>query len=146
MTLWRIYLMNSQGWLPWEIMTNKEWAIMWEKRRSCGLKLDCNDTEYFYSCRNLAPRAFLGIDGQQELVAYPELWRMGDLQGERLEMDELVPDCQEKFSVLHASWYLENIVGVREVWGRKAGSGASDKEMNRIYRALANGGIISRLR
>jgi hypothetical protein len=47
-------------------------------------------------------QAFLGIDGQQELVAYPELRRMGNLQGERLENDELMPDCQGKFSVLHA--------------------------------------------
>jgi len=47
-------------------------------------------------------QAFVGIDGMQELVVDPEVRRMGNVQGERLEKDELLPDCKGKFSVLRA--------------------------------------------
>ena len=47
-------------------------------------------------------QAFVSTDGMQELVVGPEVRRMGDLQGERLEKDELLPDCKGKFSVLCA--------------------------------------------
>jgi len=47
-------------------------------------------------------QAFVDADGQQELVAGPELRKFGNMQGERLEKDELVPDCKGKFSVLKA--------------------------------------------
>jgi hypothetical protein len=45
-------------------------------------------------------QAFVNRDGTQELVADPELRRMGNVQGERLEKDELVPDCKGKFSFM----------------------------------------------
>ena len=45
---------------------------------------------------------FVDTDGMQELVAGPEVRRMGNAQGERLEKDELVPDCKGEFSVLYA--------------------------------------------
>src|SRR5436190_20365217 len=41
----------------------------------------------------------LNKDGKQELVAEPELRRMGNAQGERLERDELVSNCKGKFDV-----------------------------------------------
>jgi len=47
-------------------------------------------------------QAFVGTDGKQELVVGPEVRRMGNVQGERLEKDELLPDCKGKFSVLCA--------------------------------------------
>ena len=47
-------------------------------------------------------QAFVGIDGVQELVVYPEVRRMGNMQGERLERNELLLDCKGKFSVLCA--------------------------------------------
>jgi hypothetical protein len=37
--------------------------------------------------------------GKMQLVVAPELRRMGNAQGERLEKDELVMDCEGKFSV-----------------------------------------------
>ena len=48
-------------------------------------------------------QASLDRDGTQELVAVPELRRMGNAQGERLERDELVSDCKGKFNVFYAS-------------------------------------------
>ena len=45
-------------------------------------------------------QAFVHAHGQQELVVDPEVRRMGNAQGERLEKDELVPECKGKFSVL----------------------------------------------
>ena len=47
-------------------------------------------------------QAFVNTDGMQELVVGPEVRRMGNLQGERLERDELLPDCKGKFDVLCA--------------------------------------------
>ena len=47
--------------------------------------------------------ASLDSDGSQDLVAMPELRRMGNAQGERLERDELVSDCKGRFSVFYAS-------------------------------------------
>jgi hypothetical protein len=47
-------------------------------------------------------QAFVDAHGQQELVAGPEVRRMGNAQGEGLEKDELVPECKGKFSVLCA--------------------------------------------
>jgi len=47
-------------------------------------------------------QAFLDRDGTQELVVVPELRRMGNAQGERLEKDELVLDCKGKFSVFYS--------------------------------------------
>ena len=82
------------GFYGWQ---NKEYLILWEKRQSCGLKLDNNDTEYFYACHKQAP-SLIEVDGQKELVAGPEVRRMGNAQGERLEKDE-------KFGLLHG-WYL----------------------------------------
>jgi len=41
----------------------------------------------------------LDRDGTQELVVVPELRRMGNAQGERLDKDELVSDCKGKFRV-----------------------------------------------
>jgi hypothetical protein len=41
-------------------------------------------------------------DGTQELVVVPELRRLGNAQGERLDRDELVSDCKGKFSVFYA--------------------------------------------
>ena len=41
----------------------------------------------------------LDRDGTQELVDVPELRRMGNAQGERLDKDELVSDCKGKFRV-----------------------------------------------
>jgi hypothetical protein len=38
----------------------------------------------------------------QELVVGPEVRRIGNAQGERLEKDELVSECKGKFSVLNA--------------------------------------------
>jgi hypothetical protein len=38
----------------------------------------------------------------QELVVGPEVRRIGNAQGERLEKDELVSECKGKFSVLYA--------------------------------------------
>ena len=43
-------------------------------------------------------QAFVDAHGDQELVVGPEVRRMGNMQGERLEKDELVPDCKGKFS------------------------------------------------
>ena len=45
-------------------------------------------------------QVFVNRDGMQELVADPELRRMGNAQGERLEKDELVSDCKGKFSFM----------------------------------------------
>jgi hypothetical protein len=45
--------------------------------------------------------ASLDRNGTQELVVVPELRRMGNAQGERLEKDELVLDCKGKFSVFY---------------------------------------------
>ena len=45
--------------------------------------------------------ASLDPDGTQELVVVPELRRMGNAQGERLEKDELVLDCKGNFSVFY---------------------------------------------
>jgi hypothetical protein len=45
-------------------------------------------------------QAFVDAHGEQELVVGPEVRRMGNMQGERLEKDELVPDCEGTFSVL----------------------------------------------
>ncbi|KAN0071939.1 hypothetical protein V8E54_009668 [Elaphomyces granulatus] len=45
-------------------------------------------------------QASVNRDGAQELVANPELRRMGNVQGERLERDELVTDCKGKFSFM----------------------------------------------
>jgi hypothetical protein len=45
--------------------------------------------------------ASLDRDRTQELVVVPELRRMGNAQGERLEKDELVLDCKGKFSVFY---------------------------------------------
>ena len=47
-------------------------------------------------------QAFVSTDGMQELVVVPEMRRMGNLQGERLEKDELLPDCKGKFDMLCA--------------------------------------------
>ena len=47
-------------------------------------------------------QAFVDENGQKELVAGPEVRRMGNAQGERLEKDEVVPDCKGKFSLLHS--------------------------------------------
>jgi len=47
--------------------------------------------------------AALDRDGTLGLVVVPELRRMGNAQGERLEKDELVMDCKGKFSVFHTS-------------------------------------------
>lgn len=43
----------------------------------------------------------LDRDRHQELVIVPELRRIGNAQGERLEKNELVLDCQGKFSAFH---------------------------------------------
>jgi len=40
-------------------------------------------------------------DGTQKLVVVPELRRIGNAQGERLEKDELVADCKGVFSVFY---------------------------------------------
>ena len=57
------------------------------------------------SCSNNEPArsdpASLDQDGTQELVVVPELRRMGNAQGERLDKDELVLDCKGKFSVFY---------------------------------------------
>jgi hypothetical protein len=45
-------------------------------------------------------QASLDRDGVQKLVVVPELRRMGNVHGERLERDELVSGCKGKFSVL----------------------------------------------
>ena len=47
-------------------------------------------------------QASLDKDGKQELVAEPELRRMGNAQGERLERDELVSNCKGKFDVFRS--------------------------------------------
>jgi hypothetical protein len=41
----------------------------------------------------------LGRDGRMELVVVPELRRMGNVQGDRLDEDELVSDCKGEFSM-----------------------------------------------
>jgi hypothetical protein len=46
--------------------------------------------------------ASIGRDGAQEQVVRPELRRMGNAQGERLERDELVVDCKGVFSSFYA--------------------------------------------
>jgi hypothetical protein len=48
-------------------------------------------------------QAFVDTHRQQELVVGPEVRRIGNIQGERLEKDELVSECKGKFSVLYAS-------------------------------------------
>jgi hypothetical protein len=40
-------------------------------------------------------------DGTQELVVTPELRRIGNAQGERLERDELISGCKGEFSVFY---------------------------------------------
>jgi len=47
-------------------------------------------------------QAFVDIHREQELVVGPEVRRIGNAQGERLEKDELVPDCKGNFIVLYA--------------------------------------------
>ncbi|KAN0071923.1 hypothetical protein V8E54_009652 [Elaphomyces granulatus] len=47
-------------------------------------------------------QAFVDADGRQELVASPELRRIGNVQGEKLEKEDLVLDCRGKFGVLYA--------------------------------------------
>jgi hypothetical protein len=44
-------------------------------------------------------QASLDRDGKQELVVIPELRRIGNEQGERLDKNELVSDCKGRFSV-----------------------------------------------
>jgi hypothetical protein len=46
--------------------------------------------------------ASLNSDGTQDLVTTPEVRRIGNAQGERLERDELVADCKGIFSVFSA--------------------------------------------
>lgn len=45
--------------------------------------------------------AALGKDHSMSLVVIPELRRIGNAHGERLEMSELVMGCKGKFSVFH---------------------------------------------
>lgn len=46
--------------------------------------------------------ASLNSDGTQDLVTRPEVRRIGNSQGERLERDEVVADCKGLFSVFHS--------------------------------------------
>ena len=47
-------------------------------------------------------QAFVDTHREQELVVIPEVRKMGNAQGERLEKDELVSGCKGNFSVLYA--------------------------------------------
>lgn len=47
--------------------------------------------------------AALDSDGTMELVVVPEVRRLGNAQGERLEKDELVAGCQGRFSIFSTS-------------------------------------------
>ena len=46
-------------------------------------------------------QAFVDTHREQELVVSPEVRKMGNAQGERLEKDELVPECKGKFVDLY---------------------------------------------
>jgi hypothetical protein len=46
--------------------------------------------------------ASLNSDGTQDLITRPEVRRIGNSQGERLERDEVVADCKGIFSVFHS--------------------------------------------
>ena len=50
-------------------------------------------------------REVLVSDGNLSLVVLPELRRMGDAQGERLDRDELVMDCKGVFNVFPTREY-----------------------------------------
>lgn len=48
-------------------------------------------------------QASLARDGTEELVVVPEIRRIGNAQGERLDKDELVMGCRGKFDVFYIS-------------------------------------------
>ena len=48
-------------------------------------------------------QAFVDRYGEQELVVHPEVRRRGNAQGDRLEKDEPVTDCQGKFDLINAA-------------------------------------------